>query len=419
MNGVGPPPLARRNVAAIGLFLARVIYAVNWYNVGAVLPQIGGSFGIGTARLGVVLGAFLVGVGIFQIPAGFAALRFGARSVSLAGLAVMGAFCLASAASPNYLVLAALRFGAGVGAAFFFSPGLSLIASYFPAGERGPVIGLYNGGFSVGGAIGLFAGAILGEAFGWPISLALAGLVLLALTGVTAVVLPPSPARAGASASVNVWSSGRSVLRSRSIWALALSTTGFWGAIYIVAQYFVKYGEDVHVAWGLGLVAAMAGAVVLLSFPGGPFGGWIAERGGDRRLLLAVFTVLAGALTALLPLANLLTIWPILLLLGFFDGVVFAILYLVPTYLPESQGDGLALGVAVINSIQVLAGSALAVAFGVIASGFGYTVAWVSSGAICIALVPLLILVTPSRGGPSGRGAGGESERRTERARAP
>ncbi len=40
---------------------------------------------------------------------------------------------------PIWFVLAALRFGVGAGAAFFFAPGLGLVASYFPSGSRGPV----------------------------------------------------------------------------------------------------------------------------------------------------------------------------------------------------------------------------------------------------------------------------------------
>ena len=103
----------------------------------------GSALGATTLDLGLVLGAFLAGAGIFQIPAGMAALRWGNRNVALASLALMGVFCLASAFSPNWIVLALLRFGAGAGAAFFFAPALGLVASYYPSGSarayRGPL----------------------------------------------------------------------------------------------------------------------------------------------------------------------------------------------------------------------------------------------------------------------------------------
>ncbi len=174
------------------------MYAFNWYNVGAILPLVGSALGATTLDLGVVLGAFLAGAGLFQIPAGMAALRWGNRAVSLASLVVMGAFCLASAFSPNWIVLALFRFGAGAGAAFFFAPALGLVASYYPAGTRGPIIGLYNSGFSLGSGIGLFVGAFIGAEFGWAWALARRRARPLGLGRCRAVPHPPYRPRTSA-----------------------------------------------------------------------------------------------------------------------------------------------------------------------------------------------------------------------------
>ena len=129
---------------------------------------------------------------------------------------------------------------------------------------------------------------------------------------------------------------------------------------------------------GIGAAAAITTGVVLAAFPGGPVGGWLAERTGARRELAAVFTVLSAGCVAAIPFAPVALLDPDLIALGFFDGVVFSILYLIPTYFPESRGEGLALGVGVVNSIQVSLGSAVAVAFGVLAASEGYAVAWSS-----------------------------------------
>jgi MFS family permease len=401
-------PEGRRTRPAAALFVARVVYAFNWYNVGAVLPLIGSTLGATTAELGLVLGLFLLGVGVFQVPAGLAAIRWDSKKVSLAGLGAMSICCMLSAFAPTWMWLALARFGAGVGAAFFFSPALSLIASYYPPGVRGPIVGLYNGGFSVGGALGLFAGASAGAAFGWPVTLGVGGAVLALLTGVAAVVLPKD-STAGLSRSLaSVLATGRHVLRSRSIWALSLGLTGFWAAIYIVAQYFVKFAHDVHPEWGIGTAAALSALTVILSFPGGPVGGWIAERGWDRRWLIGLFGLAIGVLVLALPFTPLWALWPLFGVLGFVDGMVFAILYLIPAYLPESEGEGLALGVAVINSIQVMVGSGLAIAFGFIAASRGYLTAWLLTGALSLALLPLLLAVRPNRAEPRTK-AGGRS----------
>lgn len=382
---------------SLALFATRVVYAFNWYDVGAVLPLIGSGLSASTVELGVVLAAFLVGVGIFQIPAGIAVVRYGNRNVSLGGVAVMGVATLASGFSPDWQLLAATRFVAGVGAAFFFAPALGLIASYFPVGRRGPVIGLYNGGFSVGGSLGLLFGALVGTTLGWGWALSLGGAALLLATGICALVLPPEPStgpRPGLGESLRA---SRGVLRSPSIWALSLALAGFWAAIYDIAQYFVQFARTVHPSWGYGLAAALTSVVVFISFPTGPVGGWLAEQGRDRRALIGFFGAAASLAVILVPLAGLLTIGPLLVLLGALDGIVFAILYLIPTYLPESGDRGLALGVGLLNSIQVLLGSGLALLFAVIVARSGFTAAWIFAGLVSLGLLPLVLLVRPSR----------------------
>jgi AAHS family 4-hydroxybenzoate transporter-like MFS transporter len=199
------------------------VYAFNWYNVGAVLPLIGSALGATTPELGVVLGGFLAGAGVFQLPAGLAAMRWGNRTVSIAALVIMGAFSLASAFSPNWMVLAALRFGAGAGAAFFFAPALGLVTSYYPVGSRGPVIGIYNAGFSLGSGVGLFAGAFLGAALGWSWALAIGGIGLLAAAAIAPLVLPRTEVVRAFRSMRGLWAASRPVLRSRDLWALALS----------------------------------------------------------------------------------------------------------------------------------------------------------------------------------------------------
>lgn len=358
-----------------------------------MLPLLQVGFSAGPEQLGVVLGVFLAGVGIFQIPAGFAALRWGGRVTSLAGLTLMGAAGLASAFSPTLWVLASLRFLAGVGAAFFFGPGLSLVSRYFPPGQRGPVIGLYNGAFSVGGAAGLFVGALVGELFGWPIALGIGGIFMLGATAIVARAVPREVPPPVGESFRQLWLRGKPVLRSRSIWALALALTGFWGAVYVVTQYLVQFAFVVHPAWGTGAAAALAAGVVLISFPAGPVGGWIGERASDRRVTIAIFGALTGAIVFLVPVAPLIVLVPALLALGFCDGVVFAVQYLMPAYFAETRGEELALGIGLINSAQVLVGSGLAVAFGYLITAQGWTVAWLFAGIVALGTLPLLVAV--------------------------
>jgi MFS family permease len=380
-----------------------------------VLPLVQLGLGAGTTDLGIVLGAFLVGVGLFQIPAGFASFRWGPRAVSLAGLTLMGAAGAASAFAPSIPALAIARFLAGSGAAFFFAPGLALVARYFPPGERGPVIGLYNGAFSVGGAIGLFGGAAAGALFGWRFALGVGGAILLLATAAVALAVPPDPRTEPRPSLATVLRQGRQVLRSRSLWALALGLTGFWGAVYVVSQFLVQYAYAGSPGWGTGTAAALAAGVVLASFPGGPVGGWLGERARDRRRPVGLYAALTGLLVFVVPFAPLPLVAVALIALGFFDGLVFAAQYLMPSYFLDTQGEGVALAIGLLNSVQVLLGSGIAIAFAFLIEPLGWAGAWLFAGAVALGLLPLLALVraTDAIGRPAAGAVGaGASSRR-------
>ena len=394
-GGIDPRDRPR---AASSLLLARIVYAFNWYNIGAVLPFVGRSLSASTFELGVVLGAFLVGAGIFQIPAGLAAMRWGNRAVSLFALVLMGVFSLASAFTTNWVELAAARFGAGAGAAFFFSPALGLIASYYPSGEQGPMIGLFNSGFSIGSGAGLFGGYIVGQLYGWPWALAIGGIGLLAIALVGPLTLPRSAVRLPSRPLRELWLAAGPVLRSRSLWALALGTSGLWAAYYVAAQYFIEFAHEVHPGWA-GLIAALVPVVmIVLEVPGGPIGGWMGERSLHIHRLLFGWGVVSGVGILAIPFLPLSALLGLFAFLGFADGVVFAVLYLVPAYLPETHGESLALGLATVNSIQIFLGSALAILFGYLAGTAGYDFAWWFAGAIALVPLPLLAWVG-GRGG--------------------
>lgn len=380
-----------RAIASSTLLAARVVYAYNWYDIGGVLPLIGTHFAVGTIELGIVLAAFLIGAAIFQLPAGYVAMRWGSRTTSIAALAVMGTFSLASAASPSWVVLALLRFGAGGGAAFFFAPALGLVTAYYPSGHRGFMIGAYNAAFSVGAGVGLFLSAYLGPVSGWWLPIAVGGVLLLVLAPVSAAALPRPPSETTVPTR-GLWNASRPVLRSIRLWGVALGGGGLWGGFYIAAQYFVSFSHQGHPGWSLALAATAPTVMIALEIPGGPLGGWFGERSRDMRRALVAWGLVAGALLAAVPFLSLGTELASFAVLGFSDGVTFALLYLLPTYFPEVTGNRVALGLALVNFIQILIGSGIALAFAFVASSSGYAVAWAFAGAATVAFLPAFVL---------------------------
>ena len=402
-GGVDP----RSRAVATGILLvARVVYAYNWYDIGGVLPLLGTRFGIGTVELGIVLSAFLLGAAVFQLPAGYVAMRWGSRTTSIVALGVMGAFALASAASPNWIVLALLRFGAGGGAAFFFAPALGLVSAYYPSGRRGFVVGTFIAGFSVGSGVGLFASAYLGPTLGWSLPIGLGGALLLGVAFVAVLVLPRTPNETRTPAR-GLWGASRPVLRSPGLWGVAVGGGGLWGGYYIAAQYFVNFAHAVHPSWSLALAAAAPTVMIAVEVPGGPLGGRFGERSRDMRRALVAWGIVAGILLAAVPFLSLGAEFAAFAVLGFSDGVTFTLLYLIPMYLPEVTGNRVALGLALVNFVQILIGSAIALGFAFVAATTGYVGAWIFAGAATVAFLPALVLANPperraSSGVPAG-----------------
>ena len=391
MNGLDP---RARAVATGVLLVARIVYAYNWYDIGGVLPLVGTRFGIGTVELGIVLTSFLLGAATFQLPAGYVAMRWGSRSTSIAALGVMGSFALLSAASPSWIVLALLRFGAGGGAAFFFAPALGLVTTYYPSGRRGFVVGAFIAGFSVGSGVGLFASAYLGPILGWGFPVGLGGALLLGVAAASWLLLPSTPNETRTPVR-GLWKESLPVLRSPGLWGIAVGGGGLWGGYYIAAQYFVTFAHAVHPGWSLVLAAAAPTVMIAVEVPGGPIGGWFGERSLDMRRALVGWGIVAGILLAAVPFLSLAEALASFAILGFSDGVTFTLLYLLPTYLPPVSGNRVALGLALENFVQILLGSAIALGFAFVAAAAGYPIAWGFAAVATVAFLPALALARP------------------------
>lgn len=189
-GGVDPAP-SRRGWASVGAiaFGAFVIVMTETLPVG-LLPQIadGLDVSLGLAGLMVLVPGFSAAVAapLFFLGSG----RFDRRSVILAlGLAVLVSNALVAVA-PSFIValIARLLFGATLGAFWTVvsSVGPKLVGR--AAGTR--AITIIAAGISGGTVVGLPAGQLLGELFGWRLTFGIATLVTLLVVLAQAAVLP-------------------------------------------------------------------------------------------------------------------------------------------------------------------------------------------------------------------------------------
>lgn len=114
-------------------------------------------FRISNVWLGMTMSCFLLAYALSQVPAGFIVRRFGPRAVLAAGLVWWAVFSAATALIPPsaagaVVLLAAVRFGLGMGEAVMYPAASAFIQRWFPAVERGRANGIVFGGVGLGSA---------------------------------------------------------------------------------------------------------------------------------------------------------------------------------------------------------------------------------------------------------------------------
>jgi predicted MFS family arabinose efflux permease len=386
-----------RGRATMILIALRIVYAYSWFDIGPGLPGISATFGTPTQDWGLLLAAFFGGAGVTQIPAGLLARRYGTRNISLVGAAILGIAGIASAFSPSFWVLLALRAGTGAGAGLFFSPAIALVSSLHPEGARGIPVGTFSSAYSAGAGLGVFVSAIIIPSFGWRGALALGGILMLALV-IMAFVEIPKWAGAAPKPDAARKSGIPRALTSIGVWGIGLSFIGLEGASLSSGQFFVPYAESIH-GWGPALAGAIGALFVFPSVFGGPVGGLLTERYNNRRTQFVVLTAIPAALLILVPFAGLVETAIIALTFSFGFGMTYAIMYVIPPYLPDLTDEDTSLAIGLLNGIQLVGGACIALVIGDIVAVYGYTAAWEALGLLMAATLVFIPLVPRTRQG--------------------
>ena len=108
------------SLPVFSIVLARILYAVNWFNISSIFYLILIDFNQDISMLGLLTSGFLIGIGLFQIPAGILAAKYDPRSVLVFGTMLLSISSLLSGLVSEISQMVFLRFLVGVGMAFFF-----------------------------------------------------------------------------------------------------------------------------------------------------------------------------------------------------------------------------------------------------------------------------------------------------------
>lgn len=170
-------------VMILGL-AALIVVADNWV-VSPILPTIASEFGVPVASTGVLIAAYMLPFGLFQLVYGPIADRYGKIRTVVATLTLFAGVTATGALMPSVGGLTAIRGLTGVFAAAAIPVSLALLGDSVPLEDRQKAIGTFMGIAFLGQGISMILGGAIAFALGWRWVFALYGLI----AGVVAVLL--------------------------------------------------------------------------------------------------------------------------------------------------------------------------------------------------------------------------------------
>ena len=376
----------------ISLLIARIIYAINWFNIGSLFPFISKEFNQDVSYLGQLSGFFLLGIGLFQIPGGLFATKFGSRRSAILGILLSSIAVIISSLTTQIAVFVILRFIVGLGMAFFFSAGVTLITTYLGKRSEGTGIGLLNSFQAIGGIIGIFGWILVAEVLGWRLSLIMSGILGVAI-GLTMIFLLPVETQVRTTISISLL---RKLLFSRYLVSLGVILTATQLAWGLTVSFFVFYLIDrmkISPEFA-GIISSIPLIVYVFT---SPITGKIYDKSNNSKWLLLIFSIMLGISIMMNSLNNLTAVILSAILVGFFATGGFTIIYAITRKIESTtltQGQEYAtLNVSWINGISLMGISWVPVVFSLIINQAGYSIAWFIGGAITLILtIPILAL---------------------------
>ncbi|MGA9927567.1 MAG: MFS transporter [Nitrososphaeraceae archaeon] len=376
----------------ISLLIARIIYAINWFNIGSLFPFISKEFNQDVSYLGQLSGFFLLGIGLFQIPGGLFATKFGSRRSAILGILLSSIAVIISSLTTQIAVFVILRFIVGLGMAFFFSAGVTLITTYLGKRSEGTGIGLLNSFQAIGGIIGIFGWILVAEVLGWRLSLIMSGILGVAI-GLTMIFLLPVETQIRTTISISLL---RKLLFSRYLVSLGVILTATQLAWGLTVSFFVFYLIDrMKIAPEFaGIISSIPLIVYVFT---SPITGKIYDKSNNSKWLLLIFSIMLGISIMMNSLDNLTAVILSAIFVGFFATGGFTIIYAITrkiesTTLTHGQ-EYATLNVSWINGISLMGISWVPVVFSLIINQAGYSIAWFIGGAITLILtIPILAL---------------------------
>lgn len=280
------------------LVVVAFFVALGFGIVAPALPLFAKSFGVSTAAAAAVISAFALMRIVFAFPAGRLIDAVGERLVLATGIAIVAVSSALAGLAQSYWQLVLLRGAGGVGSAMFSISAMAVLVRLVPSRQRARAVGLWSGGFLLGGIAGPGLGGVITSVsirlpfFLYAGTLAVAGSVAFVALRSTPLADKDDPVNAART------TLGDALRMPAFRAALTANFADHWASMGVRAALVPLFVAEVlhrDVIWtgvGFWCVAGVNGLVLL---PAGRF----ADRAGRRPTLILGCSIAGSAFVLL------------------------------------------------------------------------------------------------------------------------
>ena len=263
--------------------------------IAPLLPALAQDFGTTVARAGLLITAYSIPYGLFQLVYGPLADRFSRQRVIGAALSLFALGTFTSAFAPSILMLDLLRLFTGAAGAGVIPVALAYVGDAVPYEERQGALGRVVSIASLGGVLSATMGGVIATVLSWRAIFFVYGIIALAVAGLL-LRLPVVRARAAVPRRRGLLGPYAAIFERAGTRALALYTLVFFEGFaatstvgYLGAFLFERDKLSYAV---IGLLLTVSG---LASMTTGRFIGRLVLRLGERGMLLIGGSLMAAS----------------------------------------------------------------------------------------------------------------------------
>lgn len=387
---------ARMRAGVSFLLFSGSIAGLNWNNFAPIFPFIATDLKLDVSALGSIAAVFVIGVGLFQIPAALVAGKYGQKKIIILGTfgASLSTLLVATASSVPEFEL--LRFVCAVATAFAYAPGYTLITKYFEPGKEGVATSLFGAAALIGSVAALIGDSVLPVYIGWMATIALNGVVGM-LAALSLVTLPNAPVKEEIRKKVAIEESSsfsgiRKIIFDRWILVVCLVLTSLEIGSVIANNFMIYYLEK-ELAIAPALAGSVTSLVPVVGLGGSILFGRLYDKMGNARLLILVSGGITAGGLGIAAIGNLVSAGITSALVGFGNNAGYIVSIAVAGKIASKEKRFEVVGVAWILSVSLLASFFAPILFSFLATSFSYPVAWIGLAILMFELlVPVLFV---------------------------